>query len=218
MGRESTNAWYKSSNTFWINTGKDHLASICDQDMNMSIPYYYHFITSYSGTAKWMEIDVEWESEGTLSLLSTTSVDSSQPSVSRVKRANSRNCPLLPCTWTWPCTWRAKPQAFILASLPFPSSLLLNLLLQQAAVLTTPSTSLCTTNFYQEVCKYLILKTALFLCCFCFVKGYFYSLHLQHIIHSSSFCLEGKGYLYLILDITVSLYTVHICTNKLIKC
>lgn len=133
-----------------------------------------------------------------------TSVDSSQPSVSRVKRANGRNCPLLPCTWTWPCTW-TEPN---LRHLFLPLSLL-----QVPSCSSFPSSKLqhwlhlpplCVPlHLIQEVCKYLILKTALFLC-FCFVKGYFYSLHLQHIIHSSSFCLEVKGYLYLNFDIAVS--------------
>lgn len=214
MGRESTNAWYKSSNTLWINTGKDHLASVCDHDRNMSIPYYYHFITSYSSTSQvngnrcGMSLREPyycclWHQWGVHSHLFP---ESKEPTAEIVHCFHVLGHDLV--------LGGPNLRHLFLPLSPFP-----------APSCSTFSSSkqqcwlhlLCTTNFDQEVCKYLILKTALLLCCFCFVKGYFYSLHLQHIIHSS-FCLEGKGYLYLILDITVSLYTVHICTNKLIKC
>lgn len=39
---------------------KNHVASVCDVDMNMNITYY-HFITSYTGISKMNRIDVEFE-------------------------------------------------------------------------------------------------------------------------------------------------------------
>lgn len=150
-------------------TGQNHLASVCDHDMNKSITYY-HFITNPTGTinvnGNRCGIWVLWN----LLLLSMTSVDSSQPSVSRVNEPAAETVHCFHVLGHDLVLNMAKPQAFILASFaPLSVSLLLILLFsQQQCWLNLPSLfSPLTLN--REVCKYLIFKTALFLCCFCFV-------------------------------------------------